>query len=304
MVEIIGHRGARGLAPENTLAGLARALELGVDGVEIDATMTADGVLVLHHDRRLLADFARDATGAWVADPGPAIIDLDFAALGAHDVGRLNPERRYGKEFPEQVPHDGARVPSLAEFFDFVRAAGADHLVLNIEIKINPLEPDLSPPPEVLAEALVAAVRAAGMAGQVVLQGFNWHPLRHIHAIAPDLALAGITGRAPWLDNLHRPGGAPSPWLAGLDRDGASVPAMVRALGAGVWSSRQDDLSAETVAEAHALGLSVMAWTVNQPEDMARVIDLGVDGVLTDYPDRLRTVLAARGQSLPPPLTA
>src|SRR6266568_1242254 len=115
--ELQGHRGARGLFPENTLDGFTAAVALGVDALELDVAITADDVAVVFHDVRLNPDIVRGPDGAWLEGEGPTIRSLDLAAIGRFDVGRIHPGSRYGAHFPDQAPQDGARIPTLAAVF-------------------------------------------------------------------------------------------------------------------------------------------------------------------------------------------
>ncbi|HKG82179.1 MAG TPA: glycerophosphodiester phosphodiesterase [Beijerinckiaceae bacterium] len=300
--DLQGHRGARGLAPENTLAAFAKALAIGVSTLELDLGMTRDGVLVVHHDARLNPDTTRGPDGQFLSEVGPAIRSLTFAELSGYDVGRLKPRTPYGRRLAAQEPADGARIPRLAEVFDLVRRAGADHIRFNIETKLAPGSHD-SPEPEPFAQAVAEAVRAAGMERRVIVQSFDWRTLKAFEAIAPDLARSCLTSEGHF-DTMQKGVDGPSPWTAGLDIDrfGGSVTALVKGAGCHVWSPSFRDLTEERLSGAKELGLAVIPWTVNAPENMARLIDWGVDGLITDYPDRARAVMAAKGLPLPPPV--
>src|SRR6058998_2578344 len=115
--DLQGHRGARGLAPENTLAAFSRALGLGVTTLELDTGVTRDGAVVVSHDERLNPDFTRDAAGRWIDAPGPALFALSLVEVRRYDVGRLRPGTPYAARLPEQEPADGQRVPTLDEVF-------------------------------------------------------------------------------------------------------------------------------------------------------------------------------------------
>src|ERR1044072_4296872 len=125
--DLQGHRGVRGLAPENTLAAFETALAIGVTTLELDLAMTKDDVLVVSHDRRLNPDHPRGPDGQFLTGQGPAIHSLPLAELQRCDVGRLRPGSAYTTSLPEQRPVDGARIPALTELFDLVRRAGAEH---------------------------------------------------------------------------------------------------------------------------------------------------------------------------------
>src|SRR5688572_10569032 len=144
-----GHRGARGLLPENTLPAFQRALELGVTTLELDCGLTKDGVVVVSHDPLLNPDFTQDAQGRWLEGVGPAIRDFDMAELQRYDVGRLRPGTAYAKRFPTQQPIDGTPIPRLADVFALVRRVGDDTVRFNIETKLSPLKPDETAAPDV-----------------------------------------------------------------------------------------------------------------------------------------------------------
>jgi len=303
--DLQGHRGARGLAPENTLAAFETALRVGVTTLELDLAMTADDVLVVSHDRRLNPDHTRGPDGKFLDRQGPAIRSLTLAELQRYDVGRLKPGSAYAATLPEQQAVDGARIPALTELFDLVKRLGADHVRFNIETKITPTSGAETPDPETFAVAFAKAVRGAGLTARASMQSFDWRTLAALKRIAPEIGRVCLTVEALNFDSIRRGEPGPSPWLAGLDIDdfGGSVPRLVAAAGCATWSPLYRNARPDDVAAAKALGLKVIPWTVNERADMERLIALGVDGIITDYPDRLRAVMAAREMPLPPRVT-
>jgi glycerophosphoryl diester phosphodiesterase len=304
--DLQGHRGARGLAPENTLEGFAAALAIGVSTLELDLGMTRDGVLVVSHDRRLNPDHTRGPDGRFLEATGPAIRSLSLAELQAYDVGRLKPGTAYAAGFPDQKGRDGVRIPTLQAVFELVQRADAEHVRFNMETKLTPTSGADTPDPETFAAAVAAQVRAAGLAARVSVQSFDWRTLGAMRRIAPEIERVCLTIDGGRGDTLQRDRPGASPWTAGLDIDafGGSTPRLVAAAECQVWSPRYRDLTPAALAEAEALGLTVIPWTVNNPADMARLIALGVDGIISDYPDRLRAVMAEKGLPLPPPVPA
>jgi len=295
--DVEGHRGARGLAPENTLAAFERALALGVTTLEADLAVTRDDVVVVSHNPRLNADLTRDASGRWLAAEGPAIRSLMLAEVQRYDVGRTNPASKYGQGFPSQQPRDGERIPTLDALLAL--AARSDRPVrLNIETKITPDQPDDAPAPDAFVALVAARVRAAGLSSRVTLQSFDWRTLVAAQRLAPELKRACVTQETANSNNVAARDGRASPWTAGFDlRDaGGSVPRLAKNAGCHVWSPFHRNATPERIAEAHALGLEVLPWTVNDPADMRRLIESGVDGLISDYPDRLLEVL----RSTPP----
>jgi len=301
-LDIQGHRGARALAPENTLAGFARALSIGVTTLEMDCAVTKDGVAVVSHDPGLNPDLVRGPDGKWLTSPGPLIRALTFDELQRYDVGRINPASAYAKRWPEQRAVDGARIPRLADVFALVKKSGNVTVRFNIETKISPLAPGETTGPEDFARRLISAARSAGMDERTAIQSFDWRTLAVVQADAPEMATVYLTTVSSFMDNIQA-GHRSSPWTAGLhvSRFGGSIPRMVKAAGGAVWSPYHGDLSRAAVHEARTLGLKVVPWTVNEPADMRRLIEWGVDGIISDRPDVLRRVAADTGAALPPP---
>jgi glycerophosphoryl diester phosphodiesterase len=308
--DLQGHRGARGLAPENTLPAFRKALEIGVTALELDTNVTREGVVVIGHDPTLNPDIAR-LDGQWLATKGPAIHDLTWEALQRYDIGRINPASAYAKRYPDQRAVDGTRYSRLADLFAMVRERGDGVVRFNIETKVSPLAPDESLAPEAFARLLVAEIRAAGMARRATIQSFDWRTLQVVQREAPDIATVYLSVQQKFMDTVCGGAGAgspavapaacePSPWTAGFQlRDHGSVPRMVKAAGGSIWSPEWRDVDEATVKEAHALGLRVVVWTVNDPAQIGRMIELGVDGLISDRPDVAREVMRQRGMALP-----
>ena len=304
--DLQGHRGARGLRPENTLAGFAHALAIGVTTLELDTAVTRDSVVVISHDSALNPDITRDASGEWLAEKGPSIHSLTFGELEGYDVGRIKPDSAYALRFTDQVAVDGERIPRLADLFQLVERSGNTVVRFNIETKLDPRTPDLTLPPEPFALALVYEIRKAGLQKRATIQSFDWRALEVVKRVAQDIATVCLTTQSGLDDNIGAGKTGPSPWLGGLDiRDfGGSVPRLVRAAGAAVWSPDWRELTVAALDEAHQCGLLVIPWTANDPSDMARLVDMGVDGLISDRPDVLRGVLRGKGRPVPSPAGA
>ncbi len=185
-IDIIGHRGAAGLVPENTLSAFKRACEIGVEAVELDVLLTADGEIVVHHDYTLKPEITRTPDGEWLNSPGPAIKELTLAELKVYDVGRLKPGTRYSRRYPEQQPVDGERIPTLGEVISLVEAKCDPTTQLWVEIKTNPEEPDFTPAPETVANAVVQLLNKRNFTGRVRILSFDWRSLVQVQKIAPE----------------------------------------------------------------------------------------------------------------------
>ena len=287
--DLQAHRGGRGLTPESTLAGFRNAISLGVTTLETDLAVTKDGVLVLSHEPRLNPDLVRGPDGKWLGGVGPTIHSLTLAELKTYDIGRLNPATKYGQQFPTQTPHDGERFPTLAELYAM---AGAQ-VHFNIETKIDPTKPDETVDPGTFAKLTVDAIRAAKMQKRTTIQSFDWRTLVEAKKLAPEIETVCLTIES---NGMNTVGPRPSPWLAGLDvKNVGSVQQLAQIAGCSAWSPFWRNVTAANVIEAHALKLRVIPWTVNDPAEMKRMIDLKVDGLITDYPDRGLAVLEEKG---------
>lgn len=299
-LDLQGHRGARGLAPENTLAGFRVAIGIGVTTLETDLALTADGVLVLSHDPTLNRALTRTGDGRWLSTDGAPIHALTLADLRVYDVGRIDPSHEYAKTWTRQVAVDGEKMPTLGQLFALARDAkspGGRAVRFNIETKLTPAGVPPTASPEEFARAIAREVAAAGMMDRVTVQSFDWRSLRAVKRVAPELQTVCLTIEAEAMNTVRADASGASPWHDGLRRAdfGGSLPRTVQAAGCTAWSPFWRNLTSALVGEAHGLGLRVVPWTVNDPEAMERMLDLGVDGLITDYPDRARSVLAQRG---------
>lgn len=301
-LDLQGHRGARGLAPENTLPAFARALGIGVTTLELDCAVTRDGVVVVSHDSTLNPDITRGPDGKWLEGEGQPIRNFSYDELARYDVGRIKPGGAYAGRFPDQQPVDGTRMPRLADVFALARKSGNEQVRFNIETKISPLHPERTVSAEDFARAFIAVIRGAGMERRVTIQSFDWRTLAVVQKEAPEIPTVYLTAQQSFMNNIQA-GKTASPWTAPLhvSRFAGSIPRMVKAAGGAVWSPYSGELTREQVREAQSLGLKVVVWTINDAADMRRLIEWRVDGIISDYPDRLRRTAGEMGIALPRP---
>ena len=193
----------------------------------------------------------------------------------------------------------GTRIPTLRQVLQLVRKSGDSHVRLNIETKIDPNHPEESPEPERFVALLLDLLAAENFSDRVTIQSFDWRTLLLVQKLAPAIPTVYLTqqkgsGATVFLDK-------PSVWTAGFDPidHGGSLPRAIKAAGGAIWSPYFRDVDAALISESHQLGLKVVVWTVNTPEDIARMIDIGVDGVISDHPDLLRKIAAEKGIALP-----
>ena len=295
-IDLQGHRGARGLLAENTLPSFALALQAGVSTLELDVVVTRDDVLVISHDPALNPDITRNAQGHFLSNKGPDIRQLTFEQLQSYDVGRINPASRYAQTFSAQKGQDGVRIPRLKDLFELVKAQGHSQVKFAIETKITPQRPDQTPDPERFVQLLLQEIKEHGMSERVQILSFDWRTLQVVQKLAPGMPTVYITAQLPALDNLGIKSGQPSAWTAGFQHaQHGSVPQMIKAAGGTHWSSFWRELDAQKVREAQSLGIKVLAWTVNDRQSMGQMLDLGVDGLVTDRPDIAADLLKERG---------
>jgi glycerophosphoryl diester phosphodiesterase len=293
--DLQGHRGARGLLPENTLPAFEKAIELGVNTLELDVGVTKDGAIIISHDRALNPDITRDASGAYLT--APLLVNrLTLAEIKTYDVGRINPESAYAKRFPDQQAIDGTRMPALSALFKRVDSLGAKKLRFNIETKISPEKHNDTVSAAVFARKLLDLVREHGMASRVTVQSFDWRTLQIIQDLQKDhtkrVFTSCLTAQQPWTNNIAQTSNKGPFWTGSVrTADHPDVPSMVKAAGCDIWSPYFADITPPLVSKAHKIGLKVIPWTANSEAEMRAVIEAGADGLITDYPDRALPLL-------------
>ena len=292
---IHGHRGARGLAPENTLAGFACACAIGVDGIELDILISADERVAIHHDPCLNTELCRDSDGKWLEGATPLVRELAEGQLKAYDVGMIRPGSSQASRFPLQKSVAGETIPMLSDLVLWWRHLAPHRPTLNIELKSDPRHPDQTPDPTDYARIVFGELKKLDLLGEVWLQAFDWRVLQEIQRLAPGACTGYLSSEHE--DDATVSDKDESPWLAGFDpcRFESSLPKAIKAAGGRFWGPAFADTSKDRVLEAQTLGLFVHTWTLNEDEEFGKALNLGVNGVTSDYPDRARTVLRSAG---------
>ncbi|WNB92593.1 glycerophosphodiester phosphodiesterase [Bacillus sp. NEB1478] len=310
--DLQAHRGGIGLTVESTIASFSRALELGVNTLELDVQITKDHEAVVTHDRKISGDKCQDTKPVYEGDPaypyvGKYIKDLTLAQVRTLDCG----SKRLA-QFPDQRLSPGARMPLLTEVFDLVKRYQANNVWMNIETKVEAGAPEETAPREEFVQIVARQVREAGMLKRVSIQSFDWGSLMRMQEVEPSLPLVALTNGPQFLEP-GQPGG--SPWLGGIDIDdfNGDPVAAAHSFGADALSPVHgfpqngkitDDnyepyVTKKMVQEAHKKGMKIIPWTVDDKPTMNKLMDDGVDGLITDYPDRLREVMEQRNLELP-----
>jgi glycerophosphoryl diester phosphodiesterase len=310
--DLQAHRGGLGLVTESTLEAFANALELGVTTLELDVQITEDQYAVVTHDRQVPASKCRDTQPAFAGDSeypyvGDYIRNLTLAQVRTLACDKPLPQH------PQQRVVAGARMPLLTDVFELVDCYDAHRVKLNIETKVEAGAPEQTAPREQFVQIVAREVREARLLDQVTIQSFDWGALMRMREVEPRLPIVALTN-GDFLQ-VGRPGA--SPWLGGIDVDdfGGSLVAAAASFGADaispVHGNPQDGKVGDPsyrpyttpalVADAHDSGMTVIPWTIDDKATMASLMDAGVDGIITDYPDRLRELMAERGLKLPKP---
>ena len=284
-IKIYGHRGARGDLPENTLGSFQYLFDNNINAYETDILISKDLVPVIAHDFKLTPDFTRDRSGNWIEDANIKIFDLTYKELSEFDVGSINKSSKYFRKFPDQKNLTNQKIPKLSELLELASKNIADDLIINLEIKSTPIEDNLTPPPDVMVKLIIDEVNKSIIKDKVIYSSFDWRILREIKKLDPKISRAYLTSeqrgkvydKSPWMD-----------FMPLYDSDSRELPRLIKTLGGKTWHPNHKDVNKDIVKKSHEEGLPVNVWTVNEEFDMMRMIDYGVDGIMTDYPLELK----------------
>jgi glycerophosphoryl diester phosphodiesterase len=286
MTLIVAGATGYGVWPANSLEGAAACLETGVDGIEIDVQLTADGHVVAHHDYWLNRHATR-LDGEWLGARGPALKTMTLEELRRYDVGSLRPGSSYADRYPARTAMNGVRIPTLPQILDLLRSAGEQRPLIYVEIKTDPQDPEEAPDPEAITRATVRDLEAAGWTDHSKIIAFDWQVLRLAQTLNPRIATAHLTIPTAMADTVRRLPNGDSPWADGCDprRFGNSDLAALKAHGGLEWSPHIADVTPERLAEARELDLRVGPWGVSTVQEIRRLIADGVYSVTVSGPD-------------------
>ena len=282
-IKIYGHRGARGVLPENTLESFEYLFENNIRAYETDILISKDNIPVITHDFKLDPSYTKDVNGNWIEDENIKIIDLTYEEILKYDVGTLNKLSRYGRKFINQKSLDNQKIPKLSDLLKLSSDNDFDDLLINLEIKSTPIEKGLTPSPEEMVKIVIDEVSRSNLSDKIIYSSFDWRVLREIKERDPKIPRAHLTSgakgkiydKSPWLDftPLHSE---------------VELPKLIKALGGSAWHPNYKDVNKEVIEISRNEGLPINVWTVNREQDMLRMIDYGVDGIMTDYPLKLK----------------
>jgi len=292
LIRIVGHRGARGILPENSMLGFEFVLSSDVSLLEFDVVMTSDMVPVITHNHRLHAATFRGPDGKFITTE-PEIAELTWDEIQRFDIGKLDGQSAYGQRFREQVQINGLRVPRLHDLLSCVAQPKYSTACLMLEIKSDPVRTKNPTYRDQLITIIANMVRNAGLAQRTLMHSFDWELLAACQSIAPDLPVSYLT-ELP--DNTDAIGEESSQSVApDFSANPDETPKRVHDAGGRIWCPYVHDITPQMMENARSLGLVVAVWTVNDIADIDRMIDLGVDAIVTDYPGRVQRRLDDRG---------
>lgn len=310
--DLEAHRGGRDVRPENTLYSYAYAIELGATSIECDMQLTKDGQIVMSHNPILNSDITRDKNGNYIENNKYDIRLMTVDELKKFDVGVMDPNcgEYYDLHGKTQFTYD-AKIPTLEELMQLIQSYGDKNIVLNIETKSYPDPASAgyknNADPKKFVEVFNNIVKKYDMEDRVVLQSFDWQTLIEMKKLNPNISTSALWQKQPsWgrdSESLRRYEKKKSPWLGGLDiKDYQGNPVKAaHAIGADIISPYYTEISKQDVDEAHSLGMKVVPWTVNNEKDMNMLLDMGVDGIISDKPWLLKQVLEKRNIKLHTP---
>lgn len=293
LIRVVGHRGARGILPENSMIGFDFSLSIGVPLLEFDVVLTADDVPVITHNHRLHAPTFRDANGRFLVGEEPKVSSLTVDQVQQFDIGRLDGHSAYGRRFPDQAQMDGVRVPRLLNLLELVADPKYADAFLMLELKSDPdLAHDASYRQK-FVKCVLQELHTTSMSSRAVLHSFDWNLLEECQRQAPDMPSSYLTQLPDNADDIGEDSSkAVCPDFRGCHDE---IPNLVKEAGGALWCPYFADVTAESVALAKKLGLCVAVWTVNENDEIGRMIELGVDSIVSDYPGRVQRHLSDLG---------
>ena len=288
-IKIYGHRGARGDLPENTLESFKYLFENDINAYETDILISKDLIPVITHDFRLEPSFTKDSEGNWIEDENIKIFDLTYEELLKFDVGSINKLSRYGRRFVNQKPLENQRIPKLSELLDLSSKNKSENLLINLEIKSTPDEENLTPAPEDTVKLVVDEINLSNLKDKIIVSSFDWRTLTEIKNQYPEISRAYLTYQQVRGMKIKKTIYNRSPWMSFLPfYEDHELPKIIKSQGGKAWHPYRKDITKELVDISHQEDLPVNVWTVNKEYDMLKMVEYGVDGIMTDYPLKLK----------------
>ena len=290
-IKIYGHRGARGDLPENTLESFKYLFENNISAFETDVLISKDLVPVITHDFRLDISMTKDSSGNWINNENIKIYDLSYDEILNYDVGYINKVSKYGRRFLNQKSLPDQKIPKLSEIFDLINLTNIKDLVLNLEVKSTPIEDGLTPPPDEMVKIIMNDIEKSNLTENIIVSSFDWRILKEFKIQAPELVRGYLSYQQNAGVKISNTIYKNSPWMdLTLSFNEFELPNLIKEIGGKVWCPFYKDITKKNVEMAHDKDLYVNVWTVNEEHSFMKMIDYGVDGIITDYPLELKKV--------------
>jgi glycerophosphoryl diester phosphodiesterase len=294
-IKIYGHRGARGDLPENTLESFKYLFDNAINAYETDILISKDLVPVITHDFRLDPSLTKDKEGNWIKDENIKIFDLTYDEISKFDVGSLNKLTRYGRRFVNQRSLENQKIPKLSELLELSSKNVLQNLLINLEIKSTPDEKNLTPDPKDLVQIVLNEINNSNLKEKIIISSFDWRILREVKKQSPEIPRAYLTFQQEKGMKIKKTIYSKSPWIDHIPLTIVyDLPKIIKELGGSAWHPYYKDINKKAVKDAHDNNLPVNVWTVNDEDDMLKMIEYGVDGIMTDYPLRLKNLCERR----------
>ena len=270
------------MLPENTLDSFQYLFDNDISAYETDILISKDSIPVITHDFRLSPSLTKDSEGNWLEDEDIKIIDLTYDQISKYEVGSLNKLTKYGRRFLNQKKLPNQKIPKLNQLLDLTTQNNTSNLIINLEIKSTPVQENLTPSPEMLAKIVLDEVNKSSLIDKIIYSSFDWRVLTEIKNYNSEIPRAYLTqdqrniyDQSPWMDftPLH---------------NNVDLPKLIKAHGGKAWHPYHKNINEKNIKIAQSENLPVNVWTVNKEKDMLRMIDYGVDGIMTDYPVQLK----------------
>jgi len=288
-IKIYGHRGARGDLPENTLDSFQYLFDHSIGAYETDILISKDFIPVITHDFKLDPSLTKDLNGEWITDENIKIFDLTYEELSKYDVGALNKLSKYGRRFINQKSLPNQKIPKLTELLSLSKKSQIDNLVINLEIKSTPAQENLTPSPEKMVGLILDVVNNFELNEKIIYSSFDWRVLREIKEQSPETPRAYLTYQQQTGTKISGTIYDQSPWMDFMPlKNAIELPRLIASLGGQAWHPYYRDISKKIVEISHEANLPINVWTVNDEDDMLKMIEYGVDGIMTDYPLKLK----------------
>ena len=288
-IKIYGHRGARGDLPENTLDSFKYLFENSINAYETDILISKDLIPVITHDFRLDPSFTKDEEGDWITDENIKIFDLTYNEISKFDVGSLNKLTRYGRRFLNQRSLENQKIPKLDELLELSSKNLSQDTIINLEIKSTPDEKKLTPSPKEMVQIVLNDIKKSNLQDKIIISSFDWRILREVKNQSPEISRAYLTFQQEKGLKIKKTIYSKSPWIDHIPLTIVyDLPKIIKELGGSAWHPYYKDINKKAVKDAHDYNLPVNVWTVNDEYNMLKMIEYEVDGIMTDYPLKLK----------------